>query len=251
MSRLQVRLILAGVFLASLTAGSLWLGAVKIAASREQALARQVEDELGGSCAPDPDCPRLLVFSALGHFEDPQLHTLRDICGPRLSYIDLGGTQITDVGLNHLRDLHQLRRLHLEGTAVSDTGLKQLCALKSLRSLGLRETNVTADVLPCFPRLRWLTLKGCAIDDNGALRISELRELQVLDISNTHVTSQGLRHLRQLKNLRRLSLEGCQVSRKEIEELIESLPNLHAKEVFWDEPLHNLSASGAPETRND
>jgi hypothetical protein len=45
---------------------------------------------------------------------------------PRLHYVDLQHTQVTDAGLEHLKGLSQLQTLYLRGTQVTDAGVRRL-----------------------------------------------------------------------------------------------------------------------------
>src|SRR5579864_8436510 len=60
-----------------------------------------------------------------------------------MSWLDLGGSGITDAGLKELKDLPQLRSLLLSVTKVTDEGLKNLRELKQLTYLDLSGTMVT------------------------------------------------------------------------------------------------------------
>jgi len=56
----------------------------------------------------------------------------------------LSGTQISDAGLEHLRELSSLKGLNLSGTQIGDAGLEHLQGLTSLEFLELGFiTNVT------------------------------------------------------------------------------------------------------------
>ena len=60
----------------------------------------------------------------------------------RLRELYLGGTKVTDAGLEHLKDLPELQTLDLSGTEVSDVGLEHLKGLRHLRTLDLSSTRV-------------------------------------------------------------------------------------------------------------
>ena len=60
----------------------------------------------------------------------------------QLRWLDIGGTKITDSGLEKLVDFPNLTRLHLENTNVGDIGLSHLPALKNLVYLNLFDTQV-------------------------------------------------------------------------------------------------------------
>jgi len=103
---------------------------------------------------------------------DAGLATLRI---PSLKMLNLRGTQITDAGLEHLKQLPQLQELNLVRTGITDDGLRHLGRLKQLTTLHLVEeipvmmylaedgppltaTRVTADGVKqlhaALPRLR-------------------------------------------------------------------------------------------------
>ena len=57
--------------------------------------------------------------------------------------------------------------------------------------------------------------------------ISGLTALVSLNVSNTRVSNAGLRHLKDLQNLRSLSLDSCRVTTSEVKKLQATvLPNL-------------------------
>ena len=45
---------------------------------------------------------------------------------PKLEWLDLGGTRVTDTGLKHLKGLTKLKWLDLRGTDVTDEGVNTL-----------------------------------------------------------------------------------------------------------------------------
>ena len=57
--------------------------------------------------------------------------------------VDLYGTQITDAGLVHLKDLTNLQRLYLDQTQVTDAGLVHLKGLTTLTVLDIKNTPIT------------------------------------------------------------------------------------------------------------
>src|SRR5262249_55266318 len=62
-----------------------------------------------------------------------------------LRSLRLGGTRVTDAGLDHLKGMAALMTLHLDRTGVTDAGLDRLKPLTRLRSLGLFGTQATED----------------------------------------------------------------------------------------------------------
>ena len=118
--------------------------------------------------------------------------------------LDLGDTEVTDVGLKELAQLKSLQALNLNLTEVTDAGLKELARLKSLQALDLSDTQVT---------------------DAGLKELARLKSLQALGLSDTQVTDAGLKVLTGLKSLQTLDLTCCtQVTDAGLKELQKALP---------------------------
>ena len=91
-----------------------------------------------------------------------------------LRSLNLGGTDVTDAGLAHLRGLEKLSSLDLRVTVVTDAGLARLASLKGLESLNLSATKVS---------------------DAGLAHLKGLATLHSLNLNGTGVTDAGLVHL--------------------------------------------------------
>ena len=88
-----------------------------------------------------------------------------------LEKLDLGWcTSITDLDIQAVGQLTELRDLQLSGTCVSDRGLASLQGLPNLRRVGLRGTSVTAA---------------------GLAFVTGLQQLGSLNLASTSVGSQG------------------------------------------------------------
>ncbi|MEX1238950.1 MAG: c-type cytochrome domain-containing protein [Cyclobacteriaceae bacterium] len=62
-----------------------------------------------------------------------------------LTRLHLGNTQITDEGLEYLKELPYLEMLNIYGTRVSDEGIRHLSSLKNLKKLYVWKTQVTEE----------------------------------------------------------------------------------------------------------
>ncbi|PHS06120.1 MAG: hypothetical protein COA78_14615 [Blastopirellula sp.] len=123
--------------------------------------------------------------------------------------VDFNGTQITDAGLEHLKELTSLKSLLLHNTQITDAGLKHLKGLNSLISLELRGTQITDAGLE--------HLKG----------LTSLRNLNLFSgdpFSGPNITDAGLEHLKGLTNLKNLNLYGTQITNAGHLELKAALP---------------------------
>ena len=92
--------------------------------------------------------------------EDAEVAALAALA-PQIVWLDLGGTAVTDAGLESVGRLAHVVRLDLSRTAVSDAGLAHLADLAYLESLNLYGTAVSdagLEHLESLSRLRWLYL---------------------------------------------------------------------------------------------
>ena len=84
--------------------------------------------------------------------------------------LHLGGTEVTDKGLEQIKDAKGLAKLHLEKTKVTDAGLANLAGLENLEYLNLYGTDVT---------------------DAGLQTLAGLKNLKKLYVWQTKVTEEG------------------------------------------------------------
>ena len=95
----------------------------------------------------------------------------------QLTWLNLGGTSITDKALSSVGTFKYLTRLHLGNTAITDDGLKYLKDLHYLESLNLYGTQIT---------------------DEGIQHLAGLKNLKRLYVWKTRVTKEGAARLQKL-----------------------------------------------------
>lgn len=131
----------------------------------------------------------------------------------QLRELVLSGNKLTDTGLQALRQLPGLTALSLGGSQRTDSGLwtisltelglDAITALKELRALRLDGMPVTArwlEKLKALTKLERLSLQGCKrVGDDAALLLASWPALRVLDVKETALTEQGLATLRRAK----------------------------------------------------
>jgi len=93
-------------------------------------------------------------------------------------WLDLGRTKITDTGLDRLKRLAGLERLHLEGTQLGDAALARLAGAQKLSYLNLYGTKVT---------------------DKGLAQLKPLAALKKVFLWQTGVTEQGHKELKKAR----------------------------------------------------
>lgn len=57
--------------------------------------------------------------------------------------LDLGSTQITDAGVEHLESLSKMQHLHLGNTHITDKSVERLAQLKGLQTLVVEGTRIS------------------------------------------------------------------------------------------------------------
>ncbi|HYI95706.1 MAG TPA: hypothetical protein VEX68_19345 [Bryobacteraceae bacterium] len=116
---------------------------------------------------------------------DAGVHLLRQL--PQLTYLDVGGSQrtdsglwsvtLTDVGVESIATLSELKELRMAGTGVSARSLEKLKSLEKLERLLLQNCKRVGDdsiaVLSTFPALRVIDVYGTSVTAQG---VAELRK---------------------------------------------------------------------------
>ena len=117
---------------------------------------------LGGKVTVDEKSPgKPVIGVSLRHVEvtDAGLECLKELS--QLQLLDLDHTQVTDAGLASLKGLTNLQLLDLEHTQVTDAGLASLKGLTKLQSLNLEFTKVTDAGMKGLQK----ALPNCTIQD--------------------------------------------------------------------------------------
>jgi hypothetical protein len=125
----------------------------------------------------------------------------------RLRWLDLEATQTTDADLENLKDLSELEHLSLAGTQVTDNGVEQI-------------------VNSC-PKLRYLDIGRTRATDAGLQCLCKLSYLQSLWLGDLEITDVGLEHLKVIRGLARLWLNGTRVTKAGVDKLHQTFPNCY------------------------
>jgi hypothetical protein len=111
-----------------------------------------------------------------------RLRHLKDLrLGGHSNTSPVGGSQITDRGVSHLKHLTQLDTLFLDDLPITDAGLAHLTGLKNLHDLSLRRTRVTdagMKSLESLP-LRRLAVNGTRVTHRAASNLRKTNGCQV------------------------------------------------------------------------
>jgi len=187
---------------------------------------------------------------------DDALRAIRDL--RELEVLMLwNASELTDAGVECLRDMGRLRYIHLTGSRITDRSLEILGGLPSIDGLSLQFNLFTDAGLAHLARLdRLKTLWVCApgeasdskayaellrkpepglpfpdrISDAGLDRLKGLGSLETLGIQNTLVTDAGLEKLRGLPKLKEVILHGARTTPAGRQALREAIPGLKTSE---------------------
>ncbi len=123
----------------------------------------------------------------------------------------LGNKQVNDVGMSNFNGCKNLKTINLDSTQVTDVGLAHLKNNPKLILLALRTIATDAGMIN-FKDCKSLTqlwLSDSKVTDAGLAFFSDCKDLTVLDVSGTQVGDAGLANLSDCKNLAYLGLHGC------------------------------------------
>jgi len=154
------------------------------------------------------------------------------------------GASFSGAGLAHLAELPHLQSLTVAGSiAFNDDGMAAVARLKTLQEFRTWHAGVTQEgvkklkELPNLKNLNLgqrLTYKPPACPTDGTIDILiELKSLETLQLSETRLSFTSLQRLKQLTTLKKLTLEGIEISKADLERLEKELPKV---KVTWTEP---------------
>jgi len=149
---------------------------------------------------------------------------------PNLKELTIGGNKLTDAGLQALRQMHSLTYLDLGGRQgtdaniwairMSDVGLDAILSVKDLRELRFECTSVGVGIegtrfaevsyvsvttgwlekMSALPRLEKLKLQGCdRLNDDSIPALAALPGLREVDLKGSAVTEKGIAALKAAK----------------------------------------------------
>jgi hypothetical protein len=162
------------------------------------------------------------------------------------THLLLGGTAVTEDGLDLLTAFPALTHVNLENLAVTEKGLAKLARVKALqwarvtgdgittdgikllRGLPLNgfdirsAPNVTAETyaeLATHPDIRHVALFRCPVTDDGLKEFAKLPKLQSFVVAAEQITPAGLDTIAEMKGIRNLGLLGYEADPAALEKL--------------------------------
>jgi len=161
---------------------------------------------------------RTVTFFHPGDFQGTGLAALSTL--PNLESFSVGGTlSFADPGMAVVAGLTHLKGLRVWHTGVTTEGVKALRALKELKSLTLGQ--------------RLSSKPPVTLNDEAVAVIAELSSLEALTLQEARLSLPALLRLKQLPNLKRLTLDGIDIPEGDIATLRQELPKT---EIKWTAP---------------
>jgi Leucine-rich repeat (LRR) protein len=128
-------------------------------------------------------------------------------------------TEISDEGLEDIRGLVKLKKLHLDKSKITDRGFLALAGLTEMEHLVLQSHSFSDrgfSAVAGMKNLKWLCVGGSKdrlslISDESLSLIKNMTNLSSINLSYSRITDKGLVHLQGLTKLEILDLDGCKV----------------------------------------
>lgn len=169
-----------------------------------------ISDEGAAAFASFPALRNLTFFHPGKAFQGTGLAALASL--PNFESFSVGGsTTFADAGLVAVAGLPRLKALRVWHTGGTLEGVKALRTLKELKSLLLGQS---------------LSMKPPALlDDNTVAVLAEFSSLESLTLQEARLSLPALSKLKQLPNLKRLTLDNIDIPESDIALLKQELPN--------------------------
>ncbi len=165
---------------------------------------------LGGSVQPGKSAGTVAVKLSGTWVNDSELLDL--VAMPGLERLDLSHTRISDEGLLLLRPAKQIRELNLlYAEQITDQGMNAIKEWRELRSLSVRGTRIgdgTMTVASGLPRIESLDVTGTAITENSLDNLIPLVKLKRLEIGRNRLREDSFVILKLVTDLEWLDLSG-------------------------------------------
>jgi len=197
---------------------------------------------------------RIAQLASLGELEylqtnlaqvtDDGLKPLARLKNLRILKLFHPGESFSGKGLAHLADLPHLERLTVAGSlAFNDEGMAAVAKLSRLQEFrtwhagatqeGVKRLKDLKDLKSLYLGQR-LTYKppACPTDETIAI-VAELKALEALQLGEARLTFNALRQLKQLPALKKLTLEGIDMPKADVERLRSELAMV---KIDWTEP---------------
>jgi Leucine-rich repeat (LRR) protein len=182
--------------------------------------------------------------TALSDAAFEQLGKLKNL--RRLTFWHLGWqkVEITGKGFASLAGCPNLEAFGFGGSTIGDEGLKALTAVKSLKEISAGHTRITdagLEHLKSLPNLTTVNVSpqfSMRLGDAGLKILASIPTLESINYSETMLTYDGsLKHLKDLKSLKKLTLDKTAIGEADLSKLKADLPNVAIVHTPPDEKM--------------
>jgi hypothetical protein len=140
-------------------------------------------------------------------------------------------TSITDVGIERLSHLRNLRKLCLYiDSSITDRGIRYLGRLTNLEKLTIRDCPKVSGAglmgLRRMTNLRDLDLGWCRIADEGVKALGTLPRLEILVLEGNAVSDESLKYIRAMPKLEGVAIRSTEVTIAGIREFRKARPDV-------------------------
>lgn len=147
---------------------------------------------------------------------------------PKLKYVRLNNTPITDRCLAHLAPATGMRDLRLESSAIDGSGLRHLAGMRRLRSINLSGTQTKTGLatLAKFSELDFVDLSRTPIEDKELAALGKSKSLNQVIAMETAITDEGLLSLATIPTLTLVRTDRSRVTAEGRAKLKTVFPNM-------------------------
>jgi Leucine-rich repeat (LRR) protein len=147
---------------------------------------------------------------------------------PKLEWLEIGNSVLTQNGMNSLGKCTALKRLYIHDISLGGEELAWISNLKQLEALSLQRTQIDGRFLKhldTVDSLKVLNLSGNPITDEDMAYIARFKNLEVLALEDTQITGSGIGELKGMVRLNELNIRNCSIQDYDLSHFL-SMPNL-------------------------
>ncbi|MBN1627360.1 MAG: hypothetical protein JW944_12630 [Deltaproteobacteria bacterium] len=182
--------------------------------------------ESGVPLQKDPKGSVRWIEAKKGELKDEYMSLLPLL--PDLEWLEIGGGDVTEKGINHLRKCTALKRLYVHDIELKEAELTWISNLRHLEALSLQRTGIKGKFLEhlnSIDSLKVLNLSENPVTDADMALIARFKNLEVLALADTQITGTGIGLLKGMPRLNELNIQNCGIYDNDLLHFL-SMPNL-------------------------
>jgi hypothetical protein len=182
--------------------------------------------ELNVPLQKDPRGDVRWIEAKRGELNDESIRLLQHL--PKLEWLEIGSSHITNEGMKYLCKCTALKRLYIHDINLEGEELEWISNLKQLEALSLQRTKIDGRFLKhltTVDTLKVLNLSGNPITDDDMAQIARFKGLEVLALADTQITGSGIGELKGMILLNELNIVNCSIQDYDLSYFL-SMPNL-------------------------